>query len=392
MDAKMLAVGLVVGLLLGFAVSYAVLGASRAAPQVQTVTMTIGPQVQTVTVTATGTSTGAGAAFTVGAAGTLKFSFNELLSIYSQLYPSVALGQPLYEGSGKLAQDESVSKQFAVVAAADTTTIPSVLFKNGLADYEIAFGLTQMAIIVNLNTTAGQEVYELWKQAQQYQPLSAQWNSTWRQIFEIVAMNSTTKVGVSDPFTDPSGYQAICMIKLAGLTFFGNSTALYNAIYGNPSKYVMRTTETDLLSLMPTGQIQFILSAYLSNAIPQAKEYRGLAYITLPPQINLGSLDYVQYYHSVNVTWTEAGQTKTLTCNPIIYTITIPKASPNPQAAVYFIQLIFSPQGQNVLKSYGIQPIVPGVVYGNYSNVPAALRPFVVPLSQVPQYAPAFPS
>ncbi|MEM3327051.1 MAG: substrate-binding domain-containing protein, partial [Thermoproteus sp.] len=233
---------------------------------------------------------------------------------------------------------------------------------------------------------------ELWKQAQQYQPLSAQWNSTWRQIFEIVAMNSTTKVGVSDPFTDPSGYQAICMIKLAGLTFFGNSTALYNAIYGNPSKYVMRTTETDLLSLMPTGQIQFILSAYLSNAIPQAKEYRGLAYITLPPQINLGSLDYVQYYHSVNVTWTEAGQTKTLTCNPIIYTITIPKASPNPQAAVYFIQLIFSPQGQNVLKSYGIQPIVPGVVYGNYSNVPAALRPFVVPLSQVPQYAPAFPS
>ncbi|MEM3327050.1 MAG: substrate-binding domain-containing protein, partial [Thermoproteus sp.] len=150
MDAKMLAVGLVVGLLLGFAVSYAVLGASRAAPQVQTVTMTIGPQVQTVTVTATGTSTGAGAAFTVGAAGTLKFSFNELLSIYSQLYPSVALGQPLYEGSGKLAQDESVSKQFAVVAAADTTTIPSVLFKNGLADYEIAFGLTQMAIIVNL--------------------------------------------------------------------------------------------------------------------------------------------------------------------------------------------------------------------------------------------------
>ncbi|MEM1638142.1 MAG: substrate-binding domain-containing protein [Pyrobaculum sp.] len=342
--------------------------------------------------TATETSTGASAAFTVGAAGTLKFSFNELLSIYSQLYPSVALGQPLYEGSGKLAQDESVSKQFAVVAAADTTTIPSVLFKNGLADYEIAFGLTQMAIIVNLNTTAGQEVYELWKQAQQYQPLSAQWNSTWRQIFEIIAMNSSTEVGVSDPFTDPSGYQAICMIKLAGLTFFGNSTALYDAIYGNPSKYVMRTTETDLLSLMPTGQIQFILSAYLSNAIPQVKEYRDLAYITLPPQINLGSLDYVQYYHSVNVTWTEAGQTKTFACNPIIYTITIPKASPNPQAAVYFIQLIFSPQGQNVLKSYGIQPIVPGVVYGNYSDVPAALRPYVVPLSQVPQYAPAFPS
>ncbi|MEZ0249187.1 MAG: substrate-binding domain-containing protein [Thermoproteus sp.] len=386
MDAKILAVGLVVGLLLGFAIAYAVLNVGRT-PQVQTVTTSV------ATATTSTTSVGAASpAFNVGAAGTLKFSFGELLSIYQQLYPSIAVGQPLFEGSGKLAQDESVSKQFSVVAAADTTTIPSVLFKNGLADYEIAFGSTQMAIIVNLNTTAGQEVYSLWRQAQQYQPLSAQWNSTWAQIFEIIALNSATKVGVSDPFTDPSGYQAICMIKLAGLTFFGNSSLLYSSIYTNPSKYVMRTTETDLLSLMATGQIQFVLSAYLSNAIPQVKEYKGLAYITLPPQINLGSLDYVQYYHSVNATWTEAGRTKTFSCNPIIYTITIPKASPNPQAAVYFIQLIFSPQGQNVLKSYGISPIVPGVVYGNYSDVPAALRPYVVPLSQVPQYAPAFPS
>lgn len=375
MDAKALVLGLVVGFLLGSGIIYVYFHAAPAG----------GVQ------TAGTASSVAPSLFSVGAAGTLKFSFNKLLGIYSQLYPYIPRGQPLYEGSGKLAQDEVNSKQFSVVAAADTTTIPGVLFKNNLTDYEIAFGITQMAIIVNLNTTAGREVYDLWEQAQQYQPLSAQWNSTWVKIFQIIALDPNVKVGVSDPFTDPSGYQAICMIKLAGLTFFGNSTVLYNAIYGNPSKYVMRTTETDLLSLMATGQIDFVLSAYLSNAIPQVQEYKGLAYITLPPQVNLGSLDYVSYYHSVSVTWTETGQTKTFSCNPVIYTLTIPKTAPNSEAAVYFALLVFSPQGQNVLKSFGIQPISPGVVYGNYSDVPAPLKPFTVPLSQVPQYAPAFP-
>ncbi|MGC9117959.1 MAG: substrate-binding domain-containing protein [Thermoproteus sp.] len=376
MDGKALALGLIVGLLVGFGIAYMLSSSYRAAPQTTTQTTATASLQQT---------------FAVGAAGTLKFAFNSLLNTYSQLYPSVPMGKPLYEGSGKLAQDEVASKQFSFVAAADTTTIPSVLFKNNLTDYEIAFGITQMAIIVNLNTTAGREVYDLWQQAQQLQPLSSQWNSTWRQIFEIIALNSSTTVGVSDPFTDPSGYQAMCMLKLAGLTFFGDPNALYNAIYNNPSKYVMRTTEVDLLSLMASGQIQFVLSAYLSNAIPQVKEYRGLAYITLPPQINLGSLEYVSYYHKVGVSWTETGKTKTFSCNPVIYTLTVPKTAPNPQAAVDFALLIFSPQGQQTLKEFGIQPIVPGIVYGNYSDVPAQLRPYTVPLSQVPQYAPAFP-
>lgn len=376
MDAKILAVGLIVGLLIGIGIGYLLHQPSPTAVTTP-ITTTAAPSTP--------------ATFSVGAAGTLKFSFNDLLKLYSRLYPNIPTGQPLYEGSGKLAQDEATSKQFSFVASADTTTIPAVLFKDNLTDYEVAFGVTQVVIIVNLNTTAGREVYELWRQAQSLQPLSAQWNSTWRQIFAIIALNSSTAVGVSDPFTDPSGYQAMCMLKLAGLTFFGNSDLLFDAIYRNPSKYFMRTTEVDLLSLMPGGQIQFILSAYQSNAIPQVKEYRGLAYITLPPQINLGSLNYTDYYHSVSVTWTEAGKTKTFACNPVIYTFTIPRTAPNPEAAVYFALLIFSPQGQKVLRSYGIDPISPGIVYGNISDVPTPLRPFVVSLSQVPQYSSAFP-
>lgn len=383
-------VALVVGVLAGYLV------ASAYVRHVVTTTTTVYSST-TVTSTVTATSTVAlqnyaTEPFAVGAAGTLKFSFTDLLNVMKEMYPGLTIAPPYFKGSGDVAQYEVTTNQLSIMASADTTTIPSVLFKQNYADYEIAFGITQMVIIVNLNSTYGQEVYSLWKQAQDYPPLSAQWNDTWRRIFEVIATNPGTVVGVSNPFTDPSGYQAICMIKLAGLAFFNNASYLYDAIYGNASKYMMRNTEVDLLTLMNAGQVQFILSAYLSNAIPQTQQYKGTAYITLPPMINLGNLSYVNYYHQVSVTWTEAGTTKQFVCNPVVYTITIPKYAPNPIAAQYFLLLLFSPQGQSIMESNGIQPIIPGIVYGNFSDVPLPLRPYVVPLSQVPQYASIFPS
>ncbi|MFB6470397.1 MAG: substrate-binding domain-containing protein [Vulcanisaeta sp. AZ3] len=366
-----LVVGLVVGLIVGFVAGYLV------APP-KTVTKIVTPTVST-------------APFAVGAAGTLKFAFGDILNVMESMYPSITVAPPMFKGSGEVAHTEATTKEFSIVASADTTTIPTVLFPN-YTNYEIAFGITQMVIIVDLNTTAGQEVYQLWKQAQQYPPLSAQYNETWQKIWQIIALNPSTVAGVSNPFTDPSGYQAQCVVKLAGLAFFNNASYLYNAIYGNPSKYMMRNTEVDLLTLMAAGKVDFILSAYESNAIPQTKVYNNTVFITLPPFINLGDLDYVSYYHQVSVTWTENGVTKTFTCNPVVYTITIPFQASNEQAAEYFLSILFSPIGQKIMEENGIRPIIPGIVYGNYSAVPNVIKPFVVPLSQYPQYASIFPS
>ena len=390
----LLVVGLVVGLAIGAAAGYV------AVPHKTITTTTTIPTTTTIsltkTVTTTVPATYTSQPLTVGAAGTLKFSFTQLLNIFSKYNPTVTLGEPLFAGSGEVAQKEVTTHVFSVVASADTTTIPSVLFPAGQANYEIAFGVTQMVIIVDLETPAGLEVYKLWEQAQHEQPLSAAWNQTWREIFSIIALNSSTVVGVSNPFTDPSGYQAQCVLKLAGLAFFNNASYLWDAVYDHTYKYQMRNTEIDLLTLMyANNSVQFILSAYTSNAIPQTEYYQekgfNMTYITLPPFINLGNLSYVNYYHKVNVTWTELGVTKTFVCNPVVYTVTIPTSAPNPQAAVDFLLLLFSPTGQKVLESYGIQPIVPGVVYGNYSAVPAQLKPFVVPLSNVSYLSSIFP-
>ncbi|MFP3171932.1 MAG: substrate-binding domain-containing protein [Acidilobus sp.] len=380
-----LAVGLIIGLAIGAGVGYV------AVPR-KTATMTATKAPATTTTT---TSTSSSAPFTIGAAGTLKFSFGQLLSMYKAYNPSIVEGQPLFAGSGEVAQKEATTQVFSLVASADTTTIPSVLFPK-YASYEMAFGVTQMVIIVDLETPAGREVYSLWRQAQQETPMSAEWNQTWEKIFDIIALNPSTVVGVSNPFTDPSGYQAQCVLKLAGLAFMHNASYYWDAVYNNVNKYQMRNTEIDLLTLMyANNSVQFVLSAYTSNAMPQTEAYQAkgfnMTYITLPPFINLGNLSYVNFYHQVNVTWTELGQTKTFACNPVVYTATIPFSAPNQQAAIGFLLLLFSPAGQRVLESYGINPIVPAVVYGNYSAVPAPLKPFTVPLANESYLSSIFP-
>jgi len=380
-----LAVGLIIGLAIGAGVGYVALPRKTTAITATKASAT----------TTTMTSTASSAPFAIGAAGTLKFSFSQLLSMYKAYNPSIVEGQPLFAGSGEVAQKEATTQVFSLVASADTTTIPSVLFPK-YASYEIAFGVTQMVVIVDLETPAGREVYSLWRQAQQETPMSAEWNQTWERIFDIIALNSSTVVGVSNPFTDPSGYQAQCVLRLAGLAFMHNASYYWDAVYNNVNKYQMRNTEIDLLTLMyANNSVQFVLSAYTSNAMPQTEAYQAkgfnMTYITLPPFINLGNLSYVNFYHQVNVTWTELGQTKTFACNPVVYTATIPFSAPNQQAAIGFLLLLFSPAGQRVLESYGINPIVPAVVYGNYSAVPAPLKPFTVSLANESYLSSIFP-
>jgi molybdate/tungstate transport system substrate-binding protein len=327
--------------------------------------------------------------FALGAAGTLQFAFGQLLNdSFKGLYPGIQVAPPLFEGSGAVAQEENLTKQFSAEAAADTTTIPSVLFPT-LANYEIAFGITSMVIIINLNTPQGKDVYSLWQQGQNYAPMSMQSNQTWKQIFSIIAFNSTAVIGAANPFTDSSGFQAICMTKLAGQVLFGNSSILYDSIYNNPSKLVTRNTETDLLPIVSSADLSFIISAYQSNAIPQVRQYSNTAYITLPPDISLGNMSYLNLYHSINFTLTQQGTTRNFTCNPVVYSITIPKTSPNPVAATLFIEDIYGQTGQQILSSYGIRALTPGVVYGNYSAVPDAIKPFVTPATG--EYSLIFP-
>jgi molybdate/tungstate transport system substrate-binding protein len=143
----------------------------------------------------------------------------------------------------------------------------------------------------------------------------------------------------------------------------------------------MEDTETDLLTYAQTGQVNFVISAYESNAIPQTKGVANLAYITLPSFINLGSVSEISYYHLGDFSYTESGTTQSYVLNPVTYCLTIPKPSTNPDAAILYVETLFSPAGATTLESYGITPLNPGIVYGNDNSVPSPILPFTTPVN-----------
>ncbi|MFP3304551.1 MAG: molybdenum ABC transporter substrate-binding protein, partial [Vulcanisaeta sp.] len=89
-SAVWLIVGLIVGLVVGFAIGY----------------VTVSPKVVTKTVTKyvnVAVSTVSTAPFVVGAAGTLKFAFGDILNVMQSMYPSITIAPPLFKGSGEVA-------------------------------------------------------------------------------------------------------------------------------------------------------------------------------------------------------------------------------------------------------------------------------------------------
>jgi len=376
MTYAFLIIGLLIGVVIGISVGYFTYSSQISSLNSKVANLQASETSSLVSLASSGKP------FAVGAAGTLTYAFGSELTAFEKQYPSITVAPPLFEGSGLVAQDENLTQSLSLEAAADTTAMPTVLFPN-LASYEIAFAQTPMVIIVNLQTSAGQELYNMWTAAKGLAVNSTAWTTAWQQMFTLIALNSTTVVGVSNPFTDPSGFQAAGMIRLAGLYFFGNVTYLYDAIYNNPSRYVMANSEDDLVPLMQTDHIDFITSAYESNAIPQTNQTPGTAWITLPTQVNLGVLADTPYYNQANFDYTELGSTQSFVVNPVVYCVTIPTVSTNSAAATLFIQNLYTSAGQSILEQYGITPFSQGIVYpsASYSSVPSVLQPYTAPVN-----------
>jgi molybdate/tungstate transport system substrate-binding protein len=169
------------------------------------------------------------------------------------------------------------------------------------------------------------------------------------------------KLGRTDPNTDPQGRNFIYMLELAqkyynlpsdtvakilGTTDFG--TANSSQIYA----------ESALDSTLTSGQLD-AASAYINQAVQL-----HLAYIPLPPQINLGDAAYKDLYKTASVTI--KGGTKH--GSPQVVDITI-IGTPTP-AAIAFVKYTLSSAGLALYKAGGFTMITPKLT-GSMSDVPA---------------------
>jgi molybdate/tungstate transport system substrate-binding protein len=156
------------------------------------------------------------------------------------------------------------------------------------------------------------------------------------------------KLGRTDPDIDPKGYYTILMSKLANSYY--KDPNIKQRILGDDKNPKQLFPEETLITTLETGHLDAIV-AYKHEAVA-----RGLEYIALPPQINLGNPSFSNFYKTAIYTL-PSGQT--VHGEPIYFSVTIPNTYQNLAGAKTFVKFLLSPDGSSILQRDGLDHISP---------------------------------
>ena len=167
-------------------------------------------------------------------------------------------------------------------------------------------------------------------------------------------------VARTDPAQDPKGYRVLVVMQLAQ-TFY-RQPGLAKRILGDDRNAEQIVPEEVALARLQTGEVDAIW-AYSTESTS-----RGLDFIDLPPQINLGDPKESTGYAAASVT---VG-TKTYRGAPIVYAVTIPTNATNPSGGAAFVAFLFGAKGKALLARAGLT-IVTASTVGDRSAIPPVL-------------------
>ena len=287
---------------------------------------------------------------TVFAAGTLGKTFTEVARSFEKDHPGVTV-QPQFGGSVKMVKQVTQLHMPAdVVAVADYSVIPKYMYAEpdqaATADWSIGFLRNAITFVYTPKSKDASKIDA----------------SNWYKVLSEPGV----QIGRSNPDTDPSGYQTLQMLDLASSYY--HDPQLAQKVLANAPKANIRDTETDLISALQLGQIDY-LAIYRSDALQH-----HLRYIQLPPQINLSDPKFAASYTKA-VAHTANGS---LPGKPIVYALTIPKGAPHPKLAAEFIAYLLGPKGQALIEKNGFAPVHPA--YAQHADkMPKTLRKLTVP-------------
>ena len=171
------------------------------------------------------------------------------------------------------------------------------------------------------------------------------------------------KLGRTDPELDPKGYYMVITAKLAN-TYY-NDQSIKHRILGQDRNPKQIFPEETLTTILETGQLDAI-AAYKHEAIA-----KGLPYITLPPQINLGDSVFFDFYKKASYTLNTG---KIVYGQPIYFSVTVPEATvSNLDGAISFVTYLLSSDSQHIIQSQGLNYIKP-IAEGNVDKIPIGIR------------------
>ncbi len=300
-------------------------------------------------------------------AGSLAVPFQAIENAFEKIHPNIDVQREQMGSVKAIRQITDIGKKGDVIAVADYSLIPSMMYPN-YADWYVMFARNEMVLAYNREKS---------KYASEVN------TNNW---YEIIRKNGVS-LGFSNPNLDPCGYRALMVLQLAEIHY--NDPAIFDDlilentavteelkddIYSikvpedldpNTRKIVIRPKSVELISLLEEGGLDYAFE-YRSVAVQH-----NLSFVSLPAEINLGTPEHEELYSRVEITL--AGGKKCVG-KPVIYGITIPLNSLHPEPAVKFVKFIIGSEGREILKNCGQLPLTPTLGSG---NMPSEIRGLV---------------
>jgi len=288
-------------------------------------------------------------------AGSLSVPFAQMEKAFEARYPQYDVVREAAGSRACARKITDIGKPADVMASAAYKVIDNLLIPS-FAKFNAQFATNEMAIAYT-------------KQSKYAGEITA---ANWPEIL----LRPDVKIGHSNPNLDPCGYRSILVTQLAERYYkvpgFYDRLMGYGESYQNGEekreKIVVRPKETDLLGLLEAGAYDYLF-IYKSVAAQH-----GLEYITLPPEVNLGSKKFSDLYRQVaiQITGKKPGTWITKQGAPMVYGITVvenaAKGLPrNPKGAAAFVRFVLSSEGQAIMKQNGQGVIAPPVITGDAS-------------------------
>lgn len=283
----------------------------------------------------------------VVAAGSLLVPFSELESRYEALNPAIDVQ---VEGHGSIQAIRQVTdlyRKFDVVAVADESLIPDLMYRpsretgRNFTNWYIPFARNEMVIAYTGKSLYHEEINE----------------TNWPDILA----RPDVRVGFSNPMLDAAGYRALMVAMLAG-DYYGDQT-IFRRVIGDHfdpplvmedslEVHTVRLPEVPRLSgphvVIRDGSI-FLLSLLAAGGLDYAFEYRSVSeaqnfsYVALPPEINLASPEYEDWYGRSRVIlgfqrFSSIGQERR--GRPIVYAMTVPSDAIHPDQGQKFLEFV----------------------------------------------------
>ncbi len=296
-------------------------------------------------------------------AGSLSIPLKQVEEKFEAQNPNVDVQLESHGSVLCVRQITEVGKKGDVIAVADYTLIPSMMYPE-YAKFYLQFARNRMVLAYT-----DQSKYS--KKINQY---------NW---YNVLRKEDVT-FGFSNPNLDPCGYRSPMVIQLAESFYMDNqiledlviknsairvketdgtyTISAPEALEPNTKRLTIRPKSVNLISLVESGGLDYAFE-YMSVA-----KQHGLKWVTLPEEIDLSSTEYKGLYQKVEVK-TSDGNVKT--GKPIVYSISVPANAPHPELGVKFIEFVIGKRGREIFTNLGQPPIVPPVGDG---EVPAEFK------------------